>query len=245
MIVKTDRQDIEPFNKTGKFSQPPSNNRVLMRIFVFLVPNYKKVFYVVLFQIFRNLYYLGGLVLQLLVLWLWISSVYWGSCPVSQSYIPRPKKWRYRWRYPPPSVFLTSGRRPEWLGWLSFLRKPGIFCAGLAVTLTTGRQVFVPCCPHFKSFWVVECLRLANLLTREKYCRKVELALALTCVYQRNKFLLFNLLFHVCLNVYLGIMIFRKIRLLCFTYLHVCDCYLNLSFCILIAKTCLSFRADY
>jgi hypothetical protein len=70
MIVKTDRQDIEPLNKTGKFSQPPSNNRVLMRIFVFLVPNYKKVFYVVLFQIFRNLYYLGGLVLQLLVLWL-------------------------------------------------------------------------------------------------------------------------------------------------------------------------------
>ena len=28
MIVKTDRQDIEPLNKTGKFSQPPSNNRV-------------------------------------------------------------------------------------------------------------------------------------------------------------------------------------------------------------------------
>ena len=146
----------------------------------------------------------------------------------------------------PPSLCFSYKWAPAGMAGLAkFLRKPGIFCAGLAVTLTTGRQVFVPCCPHFKSFWVVECLRLANLLTREKYCRKVELALALTCVYQRNKFLLFNLLFHVCLNVYLGIMIFRKIRLLCFTYLHVCDCYLNLSFCILIAKTCLSFRADY
>ena len=138
MIVKTDRQDIEPLNKTGKFSQPPSNNRVLMRIFVFLVPNYKKVFYVVLFQIFRNLYYLGGLVLQLLVLWLWISSVYWGSCPVSQSYIPRPKKWRYRWRYPPPSFcFPTSGRRPEWLGWLSF-KKTGHFLRGSCSHLNNG-----------------------------------------------------------------------------------------------------------
>ena len=50
MIVKADRQDTEPLNKTGKFSQPPSNNRVLMRIFVFLVPITKKFFTLYFFK---------------------------------------------------------------------------------------------------------------------------------------------------------------------------------------------------
>jgi hypothetical protein len=126
LVDRKDRQTRHriPSTKLVNFHGHLLNNCAfdLMRIFVFLVPNYKKVFILCFFKKIRNLYYLVG--------WSFYSFsceipvCIEGTCPSSQSYIPPSVKWRY-----PPSPLISYRRAPAGMAGLAGL-KPGSCCVG-------------------------------------------------------------------------------------------------------------------